>query len=54
MLSTHAIEVATRKWLHTPASKRPALLAKCREIVASPVCDASARYAAEAILAIAE
>lgn len=41
---------ACRKVANTPAHKREALIAKCQEITARPVCEANTRYEALAIL----
>lgn len=52
-MTEFAIETARRIYAKTPAHKRPALIARCREIVSRPVCDASVRYEAMAMLEVA-
>lgn len=52
-MTEFAIETARRIYAKTAAHERPALIARCRAIVSRPVCSASVRYEALAILEVA-
>lgn len=52
-MTEYALETARRTLARTPAHKLPALIARCREIVALPVCSADERYEAMAIMHVA-